>query len=325
MHVRRISPNLCVPRVATHISLNSVHFKPSTVLESFCSATELNSERKALLMSTPAGFDISLVEIWASIAHGVTAVVTPHIEIHDWWFEGASRACRALDVGFVQGVPSVLQGLLDAGLALPAASVVSCGDVLTPTLASQLRERFARVYNGYGPTETHYCTIYRVPDATLAARLPDVVPIGRPLSNASALVVRDDSDVAASQLDDASHQCKLGEAGLLYVGGETVAIGYVGRPDETAAKFIDTKQHGRVYATGDRVRWNADNQLEYIGRRDMQLNAGGLRVEAGEIEAPLMVGRFCMVLHMKNKRLFHIRSFVVENNWDWRNCCCWIG
>ena len=123
-----------------------------TVLESFCEATELDSSTKALLMSTPSGFDISMIELWATMAFGVTAVITPHIEIADWWFKAAARACMEHNVEFVQGVPSVLQGLLDNGLHLPTASAVSCGDVLTPQLADQMRNNFARVYNGYGPT-----------------------------------------------------------------------------------------------------------------------------------------------------------------------------
>jgi acyl-coenzyme A synthetase/AMP-(fatty) acid ligase len=77
-----------------------------------------------------------------------------------------------------------------------------------------------------------------------------------------------------------------GAAGELYVGGPTVARGYVNRPDETKARFVDVDGR-RMYRTGDRVEILADGTLRFAGRVDDQMKIRGYRVEPREVEAAL--------------------------------------
>ncbi|OXJ37236.1 non-ribosomal peptide synthetase [Burkholderia sp. HI2714] len=190
---------------------------------------------------------------------------------------------RRRDVGVLKIVPSHLQALLDARVpadVLPRHALVTGGETLTWALVARLAALApaCRVINHYGPTEATVGAI-ACDTASIAADARDPasgVPLGLPLPNARALVL------------DAFGACvPAGAAGELYLGGPGVARGYLGRPAQTAERFVpDPFAPGaRLYRTGDRVRLRADGRLAFLGRIDDQVKIRGYRVEPGEVSA----------------------------------------
>jgi hypothetical protein len=106
------------------------------------------------------------------------------------------------------------------------------------------------------------------------------VPLGQPVAGARAFV-----------LDRHGQPVPVGIPGELHLGGPGVARGYLGRPDLTAERFLPDPFSGepgaRLFRTGDRVCWRADNELEFLGRLDDQLKLRGVRLEPAEIESAL--------------------------------------
>ncbi|MEW1890327.1 amino acid adenylation domain-containing protein [Streptomyces sp. NBC_00523] len=130
----------------------------------------------------------------------------------------------------------------------------------------------------YGPTEaTIACTLHLVSAAEAEAGGDALVPIGRPLPGTDMLV-----------LDEAGRPVGDGAAGELHVGGGRVALGYHGRADLTAQRFVPAPSGppgSRLYRTGDLVRRRADGVYEFLCRADRQVKIRGFRVEPGEIES----------------------------------------
>lgn len=163
-----------------------------------------------------------------------------------------------------------------------------------------------RIINGYGPTETIVTpTLWRA-DGDVPCETP-YAPIGRAVGNRTLYVLDADLNLLPP-----------GVAGELYIGGEGLARGYHQRPDLTAERFVPdpfSTTGGRLYRSGDRVRWLADGNLEYLGRVDQQVKLRGYRIELGEIEARLQahadVGEAVVLL--SDRRLV---GYVVSNRDD---------
>jgi acyl-coenzyme A synthetase/AMP-(fatty) acid ligase len=106
------------------------------------------------------------------------------------------------------------------------------------------------------------------------------VTIGRSIDHTQAYV-----------MDDDLHLLPIGLTGELYIGGESLALGYLGRPELTAERFVahpySDQPGARLYKTGDMARYRNDGTIEFFGRSDAQVKVRGYRIELGEVEATL--------------------------------------
>ncbi|RKH27986.1 non-ribosomal peptide synthetase, partial [Corallococcus sp. CA041A] len=226
-------------------------------------------ELKGTLAATSLNFDLSVFELFAPLSSG-GAVVVARNALH------LAELPTASHVTLVNTVPSAMAQLLRLGAVPPSVRVINlAGEALPETLAKQVYAvpTVEKLFNLYGPSEdTTYST------ASLVGR--DEVPlIGRPLPATRAYV-----------LDASLQPVPVGVAGELYLAGEGQARGYLLRPELTAERFVPElfgPPGGRMYRTGDRVRYRLDGRLEYLGRIDFQVKVRGFRIELGEIEAAL--------------------------------------
>jgi amino acid adenylation domain-containing protein len=233
------------------------------------------AELSRVLASTSLSFDVSVFEIFGTLAAGgCLEVVANLLALAE---RGAAGPWRGT---LISAVPSALaQVLAMPGVRADAAVAALCGEALTGPVVEAIRAAVpgVRVENIYGPAEaTVYATTYIVPDDGGVAAAP---PIGRPIWNTRMYV-----------LDGSLGLVPPGIAGELYVAGAGLARGYLGRPGLTAERFVACPfgvAGERMYRTGDLARWTADGELEYLGRSDDQVKVRGFRIELGEVESVL--------------------------------------
>ncbi|MFL6284217.1 MAG: amino acid adenylation domain-containing protein, partial [Pyrinomonadaceae bacterium] len=238
-------------------------------------------------------FDASTFELWSALTNGALLAVIPKelaLSPSELGAElrrvGASTLflTTALFNQVAREEPCVLRGLRE---------VLFGGEAVDPRVVREvLRSGVGpeRLLHVYGPTEnTTYSTWELVREVEVGAR---TVPIGRPIANSTAYV-----------LDSRMMPVPLGAPGELYVGGEGLARGYVGRAALTAERFVphpfSLEAGARLYRTGDVVRQREGGSVEFIGRADDQVKVRGFRIELGEIEAALSsheAVRGCVVL-----------------------------
>ena len=232
-----------------------------------------------ILHKTPFGFDVSVWEVFWPLVSGATMVIADPEAHRD---PGAlARTIAEHRVGSLHFVPSLLRAFLDHPRAPDCKSLerVFCGgEALPGDLPQRFRQTLgAQLINFYGPTET---TI----EATSWPCVPSEhgpVPIGRPEANTQVWVA-----------DRTLRQVSLGYSGELVIGGVQLARGYLGRPAQTAERFVPDPSPratpgARLYRSGDQVRQRSDGALVFLGRTDQQVKVRGVRIELGELETAL--------------------------------------
>jgi amino acid adenylation domain-containing protein len=219
-------------------------------------------------------FDASVWEIWPALAAGAAVAVAPPSAVADPAILRDWLVAERISLSFV---PTPLAELL---LRLPWPEtpalrwMLTGGDRLGSAPPAGLPFRLS---NNYGPTEhTVVATSGPVPSGA-NARPPD---LGRPIGRSRLYLVGRDFGLVP-----------MGASGEIALGGESLARGYLGRPDLTAAAFVPDPFSGesgaRLYCTGDLARWNEEGRLEFQGRADQQVKIRGVRIELGEVEAAL--------------------------------------
>ncbi len=229
-------------------------------------------------------FDFSVWEIWGALLFGGRLVIVPStvtrtpaalLSLVD---EERVTVLNQTPSAFAQLIGPVVASGADTTLRL----VIFGGEALDPGSLRPWFERFGdarpRLVNMYGITETTVHVTYR--------------PLGRDdVDRAGSRIGVPIPDLRVRVLDDQEAPVPIGVPGELYVGGKGVARGYLNRPELTADRFRDRVggpgPDQRWYRTGDRARYLADGDLEYLGRVDQQVKIRGFRIELGEIEAVL--------------------------------------
>ncbi|MCA1006190.1 non-ribosomal peptide synthase/polyketide synthase [Rhodococcus hoagii] len=242
------------------------------------------TESDAYLQKTATTFDVSLWGFFMPLRVGASMVVATPDGHRDPVYVANKIAEHSVTV--TDFVPSMLTVFVANAPAGSCDSLRDCfviGEALPPETAAEFRQLCgAGLHNLYGPTEAAVSVTYYEsgPQDTTT------VPIGLAEWNTRAYV-----------LDHRLRPAPIGQPGELYLAGDQLARGYVGRPDITSDRFVANPFGGvdgvghageRMYRTGDLVRWRADGNLDYIGRTDFQVKFRGQRIELGEIETVLL-------------------------------------
>ncbi|MFJ9817510.1 amino acid adenylation domain-containing protein [Streptomyces sp. NPDC101151] len=237
-------------------------------------------------VATSVAYDMAVTPLFVPLISGGTVELMPSFT--DDPEAGVALLGREQAPGLLKVTPSHLRALLSQPgpadeLSWPETLVVG-GEQLSTDVLRRWREAGGpcEIHNEYGPTETvvgvcvHRCAPAELPSDGQSA----AVPVGRPVAGTRLYV-----------LDDRLEPVPQGVAGELYIGGEGVARGYLGRPGTTAGVFLPDPVSGIpgsiLYRTGDLVRHRPDGTLEFLGRKDGQIKLRGFRLELGEVEAAL--------------------------------------
>ena len=269
------------------------------------------------LLKTTYTFDVSVAELFGWFLSGGKLAILKTKEEKDP--QGILAAMKKYQVTHINFVPSMLKAFLD-NLNEPETKsfhelkyILVGGEALPSGIVKQFKKMFGAVKfeNVYGPTEsTIYATRYSVEEVTEAVN----ISIGKPLQNIKGYILDKDNNLVP-----------VGVPGELCISGAGLALGYLNRPDLTAAKFVDNpfysnyklqiadsklnqpnlansnfesgilnqksyfnlESHSRMYKTGDLTRWLPDGNIEFLGRIDHQVKIRGFRIELGEIESRL--------------------------------------
>ena len=228
------------------------------------------------LQAAPLGFDASTLEIWGPLLNGGQIVI--HHEGVPTAF-GLGDAIRRHGVTHLWLTAALFNSVVDddAHQLHGLRQLFTGGEALSVRHVWKMRqaEPDVALFNGYGPTEcTTFAVTHAIRDLAEDARS---VPIGRAIDRTRLHVVDGDGQLVPD-----------GDSGELWIAGSGVALGYFGRDDLSAERFVASPDGvGLAYRSGDQVRVNKNGCIEFCGRIDQQVKIRGFRIELGEIEAVL--------------------------------------
>jgi nocardicin nonribosomal peptide synthetase NocB len=232
--------------------------------------------KDVILHKTSFAFDVSVWEQLLAFIVGGCVVLASEQDKRD-----AGRLVslmQSAQVTVTHFVPTMLSAFLEEEVKelLSLRRIICSGEELPLSVSKKCHDLLpgAILSNYYGPTEATIDVtswVFNINDNY------SFVPIGLPIDNVTARVLKDDLT-----------QAPIGVEGELYLGGDSVGIGYINRSALTAERFIPDEYSNvpgaRLYKTGDRVIRHENGCIEYLGRADQQVKIKGFRIELGEIE-----------------------------------------
>lgn len=231
---------------------------------------------------TSISFVDSLGEVLAPLAQGVPLLIVPAEIVGDP--SHFIRTMQQYRVSRLVVVPSYLRLLLemhpDLSSRLPHMRMcITSGEELRSTLVRLWHHTMPgrTLLNLYGSSEVSADVLYQELDQTAVNE--EIIPLGAPIQNSQVYILNAEME-----------QVPVGVEGEIYVGGMGVAIGYWGREEWTAERFVDCSfdhKLGRLYKTGDLGLQNSEGLILFKGRKDHQVNIRGYRIELHEVELAL--------------------------------------
>ncbi|MGB0496339.1 MAG: non-ribosomal peptide synthetase, partial [Kangiellaceae bacterium] len=235
-----------------------------------------------LLAVTTISFDISVLEILLPLSVGAATIIVNRDSSYDP--EILSSLLIKHDVTIMQATPATWQMMVASGWeGKKDLKLLTGGEALSQKLSDELQPLVKEVWNMYGPTETTvWSSCYQIKS------VGQTPLIGKPIANTQIYI-----------LDQNNQPVVNGAYGELCIAGDGLSNGYFGRDDLTKKVFIENPFYSqsienqinssskKLYKTGDLVRFNSDNNIEYVGRMDFQVKVRGYRIELGEIESAI--------------------------------------
>lgn len=244
----------------------------------FASEQYVQGESISFALHSSISFDLTVTSLFTPLTTGNTILIYDENETQ----LAIERVVRDNQAGLVKLTPSHLKLLRDNDLLANNTSIrkwIVGGEALDSQLARDVyrtMEGRAAIFNEYGPTEaTVGCMIYTFNPGDKTSQ----VPIGTPVNNLQIYL-----------LDQHLQPVPALAVGDIYISGEGLAEGYWGQAELTAQKFIANPFHPgqKMYSTGDRGRRLTNGNLEFLGRKDLQVKINGHRIELSEISVAIL-------------------------------------
>lgn len=233
-----------------------------------------NPTNKTILSITTISFDIFVYETLISLQKGIKVVISNENEQTSPTL--LNQLIEKHNVQIMQSTPSIMQIFVNNISSMPLLKnikyITLAGEQLPLNLVNTLHKLCkAKIYNGYGPSETNYATLTEMNDTQIT--------IGKPLYNNQIYL-----------LDKHLKPVPIGVIGEIYIAGYGVAKGYLNNPELTQKSFLPNPfiPGETMYKSGDLGVFQKDGNILCLGRSDFQVKIRGLRIELGEIETLIL-------------------------------------
>jgi amino acid adenylation domain-containing protein len=229
-----------------------------------------------ILFTAALTFDVAARDVWGALLNGGRLAIVSGTQLS---LDQIAEAIAQHGVTAIHTTAALFHLFVDHRLEAlrPLKTLVVGGDVMSPAKAMTAVEALPNLclINAYGPTENStISTWYQVSREGWG---DGPVPIGKPIAHSTAYI-----------LDDDLQPVPIGVPGMLWTGGDGVALGYLNRSELTNERFrpdpFDSDPNARMYNSGDLAQWRTDSNIEFIGRKDRQVKISGKRIELDEVE-----------------------------------------
>ena len=256
------------------------HHAIATFIASFTELMGLSADDR-FANQAPFDFDVSTKDIYGALSLGATLVIVNRkLFMQPAALVSYLQEQQVTVLTWAVAALCIVSGYhaLDGADLSSVRKVLFSGEVMPRKHLDAWRTNLpqASFVNLYGPTEITCNCLYHVLDPERS--YDEGIPLGDSFPHCSVSIVSDDGTRATEP----------GATGEIVVGGPTLALGYIGMPEQTAQAFVQnplqTTFPERVYRTGDMATISPTGELLFAGRRDHQIKIQGHRVELGEIE-----------------------------------------